>query len=72
MRLDPCLTGSDRFASALAGLGTTTYALLVHFDKAWVQDLTLAVGVVFLAGGIGGTCVFRELLRMAGGLVRGS
>lgn len=70
MRLDPTLAGSDRFASFAAGLATATYAVIVAFDKPWVQDLTLAVGVAFLVGGIGGTCVFRKTLRLAASLVR--
>jgi len=45
----------DRIASGIGGLGLILYASFGTIDALWVRIVTIAFGVIFLAGFIGGT-----------------
>ncbi len=55
MKLDPVLSKPERFGSLVMGLAAIGYAVLGGIDALWLRAVLIALGIVFVVGGIGGT-----------------
>jgi hypothetical protein len=55
LNIDPALGTTDRIGSLLGGAVMAGYALLGGLDKVSVQAMCLALAIVLLVNGVGGT-----------------
>ena len=55
MNLDPRLGGAERIMNGIVGAALVAFALLGSFDKMPLRVVLVAVGLVFIVGGFGGT-----------------
>ena len=55
MNLDPKLGRTDRIINAVVGAALVVYALLGPLEKMPLQVAIAGLGLVFIAGGFGGT-----------------
>ena len=55
MNLNPKLGRTDRILNGVIGAAFVVFALLGSFDKMPLRVVLVAVGLVFIVGGFGGT-----------------
>jgi len=55
MNINPKLSGAERVASVVAGIGVVAYASLGGIDATWIRVVCIGFGLAFVVGGIGGT-----------------